>query len=383
MTDTQAPPYRRNLALFNAEMVRNIKPTVYTKDNGNLVVEGQPVFRSGTFRDSTGTQHSWEGLHMDQMVAHFTMLRDRGLFADVPVRDGHPGFLVHGTPGSGAVVGWHTGLKTELLKTHTGVEETFLLANYEFTDPAAAAKYQNGTFRNRSSEIGEYTTNDEATFWPTYMGFAWVDISAVEGLNANAAFSSAYGTSGKSGKLIVPVEKGFSVGTEQQNNGQQPGVPVPPVPAFVPPPPVAFSINGQSVVDPTAVQNHVNALELFQRETLEGRRSDFVTSLAANGKILATQLDGMTAFAKSLTVEQFEAWKTNMDATPSASVLANHGGTAAQGTPSTPGDDAKAAQIATLRGVVSMHTSSGMPKEEIQAKDSYKQLIALDPTAAF
>lgn len=389
MTDTQAPPYRRNLALFNASMVRNIKPTVFSKDNGNLVVQGQPVFRSGQFRDSSGTQHTWEALHMDQMVAHFNILRGRGLFENVPVRDGHPGFLIHGTPGTGQVVGWHTGLTAQVLDTHNGGQETFLMADYEFTDPEAIAKYNNGTYRNRSSEVGEYTTNDESTFWPTYMGFAWVDLAAVEGLNStkHAAFNSAYSTSVQSGKLIIPVEKEFSPMPPENNIPGQAGTPAGqqqvPVPSFTPPPPVAFSVNGQSTVDVGAVQSHITSLELFQRETLESRRSDFVTALATSGKILATSIDGNIAFAKSLTPAQFESWKKTMDDAPASTVFAQHAaGTGTQGTPPNPGDEAQAARIMTLVGVVSMHKASGLPLDVIREKDSYKELIRLDPSAA-
>lgn len=380
MNETQAPPYRRNLAVFGANMVKGVQPTKYRKDNGNLVIEGQPVFRSGTFRDSMGMQHTWEALHMDQMVAHFTMLRDRGLFTDVPVRDGHPGFLVNGVPGAGGVVGWHTGLRAEVLETHTGGKETFLLADYEFTDPDAIAKFENGTYRNRSSEIGEYTTNDEATFWPTYMGFAWVDIPAVEGLNA-ASFS-AYSASDRSGKLIVPVEKEFSVsGTDssgKQTGTGQGGTPPPVVPPV--PSPIAFSIGGQTVHDPVAVQNHINTLELFQREQLEKTRVDFVNQLAKDGKILATAVDSTVAFAKSLTPEQFANYVETMSQAPASSVLANHG-FGAQSTPATPGAQGNAAEIATLRGVVSMHKASGMAADQIKELDSFKRLLALDPTA--
>lgn len=381
MTETLAPPYRRNLAVFGANMVKGVQPTMYRKDNGTLVVQGQPVFRSGTFRDSMGMQHTWEGLHMDQMVAHYTMLRDRGLFADVPVRDGHPGFLVHGTPGTGAVVGWHTGLTAQELETHTGSKETFLLADYEFTDQDAAAKYENGTFRNRSSEVGEYTTNDEATFWPTYMGFAWVDIPAVEGLNA-ASFS-AYSASDRSGRLIVPVEKEFSVsGTDSSGKPTGPGQGGTPPPVVPPAPsPIAFSINGQTAHDPVAVQNHINGLELFQREQLEKARVDFVNGLARDGKILATAVDSTVAFAKSLNPEQFQSYMKTMNDAPPSSVLANHG-SSTQSPPATPGDQAVATKTATLRGVVSMHQASGMPNDQVRELSSYKELIALDPTAA-
>ena len=58
-----------------------------------LRVEGMPVFRSGTFRDSMGFQNTWESMHMREMVLHYNHLKDSGIFADVPVRAGHPAFF--------------------------------------------------------------------------------------------------------------------------------------------------------------------------------------------------------------------------------------------------------------------------------------------------
>lgn len=387
-----------NVALFSGGIGMGIEPQVYRKDNGILVVSGQPVFRSGQFRDSMGFSHTWEPLHVDQMVSHYRLLRDRGLFGDVPVRDGHPGFLIHGTPGTGQVVGWHTDLEARELETHNGAKETFLLATYEITDPDARARYENKTYRNRSSEVGEYTTNDEATFWPTYMGFAFVDIPAVEGLNAVKYNSSQTGRS-----VVVLMEKGFSVGTESSDKStggaptgqtQMPSPPPPPpVPVVQHAAPVApqapkvetstFSINGQNVTDPAAVQAHITSLETFRSETITTGRLNFVSDLARGGKILATQVDSLGTFAKTLSDEQFASWKTAMEASPASSVLANHTATAqTQTEPGAPQDDAKAARIMTLKSVVSMHTSRGASKEEIRESDSYKQLVALDPTAA-
>lgn len=165
---------------------------------------------------------------------------------------------------------------------------------------------------------------------------------------------------------------------KQTGTGQ--GVTPPPV---VPPAPtpIAFSVAGQTVHDPVAVQNHINTLELFQREQLEKARVDFVNGLAKDGKILATAVESTTAFAKSLTPEQFATYMQTMDGMPTSSVLANHGAST-QTTPPTPGATAQATQITTLKGVVSMHQASGMGAEQIKELASYKQLVALDPTAA-
>lgn len=172
---------------------------------------------------------------------------------------------------------------------------------------------------------------------------------------------------------------GTDASGRQTGTGQ--GVTPPPVAPPAPPSPIAFSIGGQTVHDPVAVQTHINGLELFRTEQLEKARVDFVNGLAKDGKLLATQVDSTIAFAKSLTPEQFAEYVKTMEGAPASSVLANHG-TSTQSTPATPGATAQAAQITTLKGVVSMHQASGMPIDQLRELGSYKQLVALDPTAA-
>lgn len=372
MTNTLASGRGNAALLFAGNMARHIEPTVYRKDSGVLVVQGQPVFRSGTFRDSMGYQQTWEPLHMDQMAAHFEMLRNRGLFSDIPVRDGHPGFIARGMPGNGKVVGWHTGLVTRELESHTGQKETFLLADYEITDPDARAAWENGTFRNRSSEVGEYTTNDEATFWPVYMGFAFVDIPAVEGLNSVSGFSQS--ASGRQYTILRESTVTGSTGTPQTSGGNPPQVPTIGL--------QQFSINGAPTSDPLAVQAHITSLETFRSETLQSGRHSYVDGLATAGRILATQVDGFKAFATGLSDEQFAAWRTAMDVAPVVPALGLHGAPAQQSTPGAPEDAKVVAEVDTLRNIVSMHSARGASPEEIKGLNSYKRLVALDPSAA-
>lgn len=364
--------------LFSGNMAANLQPIKFRKDNGVLVVQGQPVFRSGTFRDSMGIQNTWEPLHMQQMLANYEHLRNNSVLTDIPVRDGHPGFLTKGLPGTGKVIGWHTGLSTKELELPDGSKETFLLADYEFTDPAGQAAYENGTFRNRSSEIGEYTTNSEANYWPVYMGFAFVDFSAVEGLNSVSGFSNP----SRDRQFTVLIDKEFPV--QGAPTAQIPGAGVQ-VPPSVPAQPIqqqAFSINGQSTTDPVAVQQHIATLEQFRSETMEAGRFGYVDQLARDGKLLAPNVEAMKAFAKSLDDAQFAAWRAGMDAAPAQPVLANHGAPAHQSAPTAPVEEATQTKIATLRSIVSMHSARGATAEEIKGTDSYKQLVALDPTAA-
>lgn len=346
-----------------------IAPTMYRKDSGLLVLERVAMFRSGTFRDSSGYQNTWETIHMKQLIDNYEHLRDKKIFDEIPVRDGHKGWLVRDLPGNGQVMGWHDKIWTEKLTApHDDVEYDYILADIRITDPAYAAKVENGTLINRSAEIGGYTTNDEAEFWPVYMGVAYVDIPAVEGLrfSRNETMDRQV--------YVFMDKKETGVGADQNPTGQSTAVPAPLLTA----PPQAFSINGASVTDPVAVQQHISALEEFQRGTAEAIRVDYVNGLATANKILASQVDGLVAFAKGLSAEQFAAWKTLQDGTAAPAALGVHGsgvtnaGNAAEGQAVSAADD----KVNVDLEVVAMHRRTGTSVENIKKTASYKRLEA-------
>jgi hypothetical protein len=141
------------------------------------VISGIRIFRAGSFSDSMGVRSEWTVEDLDAMVANFTKLRSNGILPNVPVRADHSRSI-------NSVVGYFTNLYRE---------GDYLLADMELTEPDAVGKYQRGTYRSRSAEIGVYVTNDEQVYWPTVLGLAFCDIPAVEGLHAAAlsAFSAA------------------------------------------------------------------------------------------------------------------------------------------------------------------------------------------------
>lgn len=359
------------------------EPVVYRKDNGTLKLERVAVFRSGTFRDSAGYQNTWEGLHMRQMIDNFKHLGDNNIFSDWPVRDGHPGWLIHGLPGNGKVIGYHTDLITEKAKApHDGVEYDYLFADFEITDPEGARSVENKTFRNRSSEIGTYVTNDEAEFWPVYMGFAYVDIPAVEGLQFS---QSQVQIPGQRMYVFMDFTKETGVGETQvapavsaQPANAQPGQ----LPFAGSVTAQVYSVNGLQVTDPTAIQNHILTLEQFRKDTVEKNRVDFVAGLANANKILATQVDSLTNFAKGLTPEQFADWQKTFDDVQTPGLLGQHGGTATnlnnaaqQGTQTAADKDLEIA-----KAVVAQHKAAGVPVEAIKKTDSYAKLVAANQT---
>lgn len=352
------------------------KPTMFKKNNGNLALERVAVFRSGTFRDSMGIQNTWEKIHIDQMLSNYKHLRDNNIFADVPVRDGHPGWLIHGLQGNGKVVGWHTNVYTEeLASPHDGEKYHYILGDFEITDPEGQQQIENGTWRNRSAEIGNYTTNSEAEFWPVYLGVAYVDIPAVEGLR----FSSPNGNV----KFYLMMDKENGVGDTTSTTaapGQPTGQPVPALPfGSRDAAPQVYAVNGVQVSDPVAVQGHINTLEQFRKDTTEQNRKDFVTGLAHSKKIGANQIDALSAFALNLTPAQYADWVKTYGDAPVSSVLGNHGdgvtnaNNAAQ-------SDTKADQHLIWSETVKAHMMAGMSVEAVKNTASYKHLVAAGQT---
>ncbi len=375
-------------SLYNYSSGFGLKPVMYAKDNGRLVLERFAVFRSGTFADSMGIENTWEEIHIKNMVDNFKHLRDNGTFDDVPIRDGHPGWLIHGMDGNGKVVGWHTDLESEELESpHDGQKYHYLFGKIEITDPYARQQIENGTWRNRSAEIGTYVTNSKAEHWPVYMGVAFVDIPAVEGLK----FSSPQGHA--TPKLYVMMDRETGVGDTTAAPVNQPNAGAPAqgnaaaLPFAAPSAPAmqVYAVNGVQVSDPVAVQAHITALEQFRRDTTEQNRLNFVNGLAAgpNPRIAATQVEALGKFALGLTPEQYEAWTATWGEAPVPSVLGNHGAgvTNADNAAEAPADP-KADQIEVWKATVRQHALAGTPKAVIEKTASYKALVAAGQTPA-
>lgn len=354
-----------------------IEPKVHAKTGGGKIFQGVPVFRSGSFADSRGIRNTWEDLHIRQMVENTNHLSKKGILQGVPTRDGHPEFLVGGMRGKGEVVGWHLDIKTEVKKNPVdGVEYTYLLADYEVTAPYALDKLEKGLWRSRSSEIAPYYTNDESEYWPVYLGFAFVDFGAVEGLNfsmtqGNRSFV-VFGESPLK-ERIVSGDQNTQVQSPLLFGVQQPApqtAPVAPVaqPAFV------FSCNGQNVTDFNQVQTYIRQLETFTRETREVGRKQFVAGLVTAKKLTAPQQPGMEAFALTLTDEQYTAWMAQWETTPAMSVLGVHG--AGSTNPNNSAEAATNTAVEDAKQIVAMHRRNGMSPAALKETASFKALVA-------
>ena len=370
-----------------------------TTARGGFVVEKMAVFKAGTFKDSMGQQMTWEPEHLMQMVFNFDLLKSRGILPNVPVRDGHPGIF----GGGGDVIGYIEGLEFD---QNTGR----LLATYEITEPDAAGKIGRGTFRARSSEIGMYETNDEALYWPVFMGFAFVDIPAVEGLYSKTQTDGALllvieednvAPKKPAEHSAAPVEEPVVDETPveepvadeppvEEPVADEPPVEEPPVvgevpaipevPAAVlgsPTAPATFAINGQPTNDFAAVQAHIAALEGFAKETRENNRRNFVTGLASANKITQPQVESMTALALSLDETQYEAFRASYESAPTVPLLAVHAGGVTNPNGDTP-EDLNADERSILEERVKLHRSAGMTDEQIARTPSAQRLAVIN-----
>lgn len=357
-----------------------IEPKVYSKRDGSKIYSGVAVFRSGTFRDSNGDQSTWEDFHIKQMIDSWDYLTGKNIVQSVPARDGHKSWLVSDIPGRGEVVGWHKDLVRKVLKSpHDGKQYDYLLVDYELTQQYAVEKQENGTWRNRSAEIGGYRTNDEVELWPVYLGFAFVDFSAVEGLN----FTSTQ-TGAKFFAYFGGNDQGATVTDNQGAAGTGTALPFP---QSVTPPaqpavqPFVFSINGQNVSDYNQVQNYINTtsvrnaqLEQFAKDTREAGRKSFVSGLVGANKITAPQQAEMETFALGLSEEQYDQWEKMWSAAPVAPILGNHG----VGTVANPSNGAEPAAQALVdaEAVVKMHErGKAMTADQIKNTNAYKLLV--------
>lgn len=359
-----------------------IKPNFYRKGSKRtLVVEHEAVFRSGTFRDSSGYQNTWEDIHMRQMLDNFNYLRNNKIFENVPVRLGHPGFLINGTPGTGAVAGWHTALVTETLKApHDGNEYDYVFADYEILDGKAADDYEAGLLRSRSAEIIPYFTNNEAEFWPTYAGFAFVDIPAVEGLNFSRDTSTTQGGDAPA-RVIVMFDKEIPSMTTPVS-----GVPAPADRPALGGAPQAqahvFAINGQPVQDYAAVQRHITVLETQASEARTVARQAFVNGLAQRGAILATAIESFSGAVARMDDETYDLFVKGYEGVGVLPVVAQHAAPAAagaQGTQFSNGNsgavNAQDEEIEIAKQVVAGLRRNGMHGASLKASPSYQKLV--------
>jgi hypothetical protein len=370
-------------------------------DNGKDAVvyaySAVPVFRSGTFSDSMGTEREWLPEQVDQMAANFSMLRSGGYFTDVPVRKGHPGIFSDSMDG---LIGYITDLRTETRKSPLADDDNeyrYLVADYEILDEDAQRKIESSLWRNRSAEIGMYATNSPVKeIWPTFMGVAYVDIPAVEGLNGFARNFGAQHTdmSIQLEELDMPTNTIPKV----TDGGSTPA------PANGP---SQFRIGGVDTNDHARVQEYITGLErqietdktakaefarqvadlaAFKTAAVASLRETRITDLAKvkDGRqpiVTAAELEGIRAFAALLDDEKFDAYMKTMETrqpNPLFGVVPT-GGNPAAGAPATE-DKVKAAREAQFATdvdiVLALREHANMTDAQLQASESFQRIKA-------
>lgn len=380
-------------------------------EKGTHVIEGIRIFKAGTFADSMGIVRTWEESHLEQMVFHYRLLREANTFPNVPVRVDH-------SFSAESVIGYFVDIYRD------ADDPTYLAADIEITEPEAYEKWERGTYRSRSLEVGMYETNEEAAYWPVVMGLAFVDIPAVEGLHAKGlpvppsspkddngrttfsfsqtlrddnkenstvdheafAKACAYATAlddwSRASSYAQAAEDWISAASYAQSleAHQAQGVALGLTPAdHGAPQPVnqiSFTRNGQQVVmSAQEVGTQLSALEEFRRETIDSGRREFVDGLAKDGKIAVTQCESMHSLVATMNDDQFTAFQSSYEAAPAASLFGSFGNPAESTPPA--GGETQVDEIATLEEIVANHRRAGKSTEQIEAMASFKKLQTL------
>lgn len=142
-----------------------------------------------------------------------------------------------------------------------------------------------------------------------------------------------------------------------------------------------FKVQGQDTADFKAVQNRLDFLEEFRNNTIKSGKQEFVKQLAVDNKIGAPQVEKLTAYALSLTDEQYAAWKDTWDGAVALPMLGETkvGGVSNTGSQSQAVED-NAAELDIKKGILRQHKLSNMTDDQIKQTASYKRVMELDPT---
>jgi hypothetical protein len=373
------PEARHHVVMFSAgdltgslQPIFSRGPSVYKPEVDAFHIDNLAIFRSGKFMDSMGFEHEYETIHMQQMVANFSFLRDSNIFVDVPVRAGHMSFLSNGMDD---LIGYFKTLEVKegIANPTDGQIYSYLFAGIEILDDEAAGKIEKGLWRNRSSEVGFFFSNSGAEFWPVMAGLAYVDIPAVQGLNF-----SAYTGAGTEYSILTDSKEQIQMGDDDKT-------PVPPAPPVLPVPMATFefSLKTGKTKDFAAVQAYIvsletaNAdLETFAAETKATERTNFVSSLVTDNKITALDETGLQELTSTYTDDQWKKFRALYENAPVLALLSPHAVTdGSHGTPPpqvTPEDEAIRHNLA----VYARHVSMGTPEAQLKTLPSYKFLEA-------
>lgn len=174
----QAIAARTGADLYRFSWADRIPDSAFASNSdGTVTVKGIDLLKVGLFNGVVSILDT----DLETMVTQFAALRDAGIFLP-PFRLDHSWSVL-------SVIGWFDELDTyRRVDSTDNLEKLFLRGDVRITGsvdytPAQIVKaIKSGALRNRSSELGSYTTNAGVEIPLAYYGCAFVDIPAVEGL---------------------------------------------------------------------------------------------------------------------------------------------------------------------------------------------------------
>jgi ATP-dependent protease ClpP protease subunit len=143
-------------------------------------------------------------------------------------------------------------------------------------------------------------------------------------------------------------------------------------------------INGKVETDWAVINRHFAQQATVMREQQEANRRGFVTKLAADKKIAASQINSLlelvngTDTRPAFSDEQFAAFQASYESAPVSSLFEDHATqTEAQSQQGSAHVQNKEQRITDLRGIVAMHEKGGMDPETLKNTKSYIELQSL------
>jgi hypothetical protein len=285
-----------------------VEKNINSSKEGKLL-KNVEIFKSGTYR---GIQFKNSGL--DKMVANFHVLKDMGILPNVPVRADHPSFF-----GVGDIIDKVGGYVADLRR-----EGSKLVADVRVTSQKMWDKIQEGTYINRSAEIGTYDDNEGNIYSPILYGFAWVDIPQVEGLSPKFSYSK----DNKNFELInLNAIMNMEIKKEEENFPPKEEVVVETKEEET-----KEEIKADEVVE-EKVEEKVELTKEFSKsfpnESAEliklrqervsliyAQRTFFIEEMERTGKITPAQKEAELDFVKELTDSQFNKYKVAKEVAP-------------------------------------------------------------------
>lgn len=384
------------------------------------------IFKTGTLKDSKGRAREWSREDLEQMVANFALLKQKNVLPNVPVRENH----------SRAVENIGGYIENVRVAGPDAEGKHYLHADLDLTEPRVRERYHNGTYRNRSIEIGAYETNTGEIYFPVVLGLAFCDIPAVEGLYAAAL--SAYEQNEKPEIMVYAPDNGADASSKSatsatsapqtdatfdrvisdltaviaglenpdaQNAVQKviqavealKGATAQPAPMPAPsnasgaemPETFKFTLDGQEteivgdeqtrkVIEGLVTHNatlttQVQEFATAAEKAAEDARVAAVDSWLTGKKILPAEVDAMKAYVKTLSDEQFTAHSALVTGRPDLAFTTEHANTGGDT------DEAKRdAEVRNHRATYDMLKFSGMSAEKLAESKPAKALAALN-----